>query len=478
MKRWITGFAVAAALTAPACAQSAPSFDCRSNTAPDERAICANAMLSRLDRQLAAAYAAARSSLDAAGQTELRQAQRAWLRARADCGAQVSCLTVRYTERLEQLQHRPPVAESGGGGGGPSFDCRSNTAPDERAICANRSLSRLDRELAASYAAARSVLDARGQTELRQAQRDWLRLRRDCGADVSCLEARYTQRIAALDGRGEQAAAPSPGAVAYPLVFQSSRQLSRLGLSIGGWGTDRNNAPPPLKNQCYYYGDGGYAVSFTDEFSAPFRARGFSRRSLCMALVSEARFDPETGERLPTYLVADVGAIRAGQVGMDPGIITSDQLPLVLPDCFRRGLPYSDCRMRYDLKTGERLSAAAEARYRQMGQQIERFLQDQATRASFQYLETSPYTRGMIMVGAAQNREGLDEVENFAFYDYSSEFPKGYGYALNADGSAGPDPGNAAIRIAMDSRYQATDAKIAAFRRSADERAPNSPSNR
>jgi hypothetical protein len=38
------------------------------------------------------------------------------------------------------------------------------------------------------------------------------------------------------------------------------------------------------------------------------------------------------------------------------------------------------------------------------------------------------------------------------FYDFSQEFPKGFGYALNADGSAGPAVSAAVVKEALAAR--------------------------
>ena len=55
---------------------------------------------------------------------------------------------------------------------------------------------------------------------------------------------------------------------------------------------------------CYHFGEGGAVnISISAELLAYYVQQGFSRRSLCMALISAIRFDPETGRRLATYVV-------------------------------------------------------------------------------------------------------------------------------------------------------------------------------
>jgi uncharacterized protein len=81
-----------------------PSFNCKTNTAPDERTICASKVVSQLDRQMDDLYVALRDSLDAGQQALLREAQRSWLRKRAACGTNASCIAALYQARIPQLR--------------------------------------------------------------------------------------------------------------------------------------------------------------------------------------------------------------------------------------------------------------------------------------------------------------------------------------------------------------------------------------
>lgn len=92
-----------------------PSFNCSTSTASDERTICASTALSQLDRQMSDLYSAVLSRLDAIAQATLREAQRSWLRERAACATNASCITALYQTRISQLrgmlanaQPRPP----------------------------------------------------------------------------------------------------------------------------------------------------------------------------------------------------------------------------------------------------------------------------------------------------------------------------------------------------------------------------------
>ncbi len=203
--------------------------------------------------------------------------------------------------------------------------------------------------------------------------------------------------------------------VSYPIVFSNPADLEALGLSIALSEVDASEKPrtPVFAKTCYWYGDGTmHFISISDEFLAQYTPRGFTHESLCLALLSQARFDPETGERLPSYIFRDdaalksrldelesdrlikeevenlipehfktrgalkaaVAALRRGdataltplqlEVLLSEGGIMSEELPLAVPDCFKNGTPHLDCDWRYGLLSGRKLSEAAPGRYR------------------------------------------------------------------------------------------------------------------
>ena len=98
----------------------AASYDCGKASAPMEIAVCNDVELSNLDEQLATAYKSALAN-SAGTESEVRTVQRAWLRRARACGADGSCLSTAYRERLivlnsssvvsasEPLQKPPPV---------------------------------------------------------------------------------------------------------------------------------------------------------------------------------------------------------------------------------------------------------------------------------------------------------------------------------------------------------------------------------
>ncbi|HTH73139.1 MAG TPA: lysozyme inhibitor LprI family protein [Trinickia sp.] len=79
-----------------------------------------------------------------------------------------------------------------------SFDCAKAASPTEKTICATPALSRLDSDLAAAWKAA--IAQSHDAAALKNAQRQWLRLRDACGEDKACVSDRYHERLAALTG--------------------------------------------------------------------------------------------------------------------------------------------------------------------------------------------------------------------------------------------------------------------------------------
>jgi hypothetical protein len=158
----------------------------------------------------------------------------------------------------------------------------------------------------------------------------------------------------------------------YPLVV-TSEQLKKLGIVVGIRSEEK-----PLENRCYSYGDGGYMMSLSDEVVAHFAKRGFSLPALCMGLAAEIKFNPETGERLPTYVLSGVATADLRKVveeshspdDLDKLALTND-LPLDLPDCMKGARFYRDCKLAFDPFKGAKLAPAAAEKQRNNGLEIE-----------------------------------------------------------------------------------------------------------
>jgi hypothetical protein len=155
----------------------------------------------------------------------------------------------------------------------------------------------------------------------------------------------------------------------YPILIQaSSDDLLRFGI-------DHSTRFP---NRCFTYGEGGYHVSVSNAFKARYDRIGMPFENLCFILMTGGvRYDPESGRRLPTYMLGKLDKIarlvstprpRAGQpLDMDdiymPGDLT-EELPLEVPRCFQRAkregrsaLDVSACNFRYHPWSGKPLSA-------------------------------------------------------------------------------------------------------------------------
>ena len=278
----------------------------------------------------------------------------------------------------------------------------------------------------------------------------------------------------------------------YPIVLTDVNGLREAGIAFN-WGPWEVK---PFEKHCYYYGGGGYLLSVSDQTLANYEAKGFSLQSLCTGLVSEARFDPETGGRLPTYIVVnehefkrtfngkDVSKLSKEQLGwLEPGVV-SDELPLALPPCFKGGQPYADCTWKYDIKTGKRLSEAETESYSAIGTALSGAIaaqsgwvvcigpsenEDKCLRDTMGdtkdkemelvalYLAAEGYwITGLVSGdnGQKPSADGLSPsdivLSKASFFDISPNLPSGFVYALNADGAAGPSPSAATIVAASD----------------------------
>jgi len=95
---------------------------------------------------------------------------------------------------------------------GASFECKKSNTEVEKAVCSDKTLSRLDEFLALTYQ--KALKRSSHKNRLKSSQRDWLRSKRDpCGADDICLKDEYFLRIlkltksrknASLSGRYER----------------------------------------------------------------------------------------------------------------------------------------------------------------------------------------------------------------------------------------------------------------------------------
>ncbi|REE22112.1 uncharacterized protein DUF1311 [Paraburkholderia sp. BL27I4N3] len=79
-----------------------------------------------------------------------------------------------------------------------SFDCGRARLPDEKAICASRQLSEMDVEMAVRYQMLTGLVAMGARGNMQDEQQAWLKSRKACGANQSCLLNAYRGRIGTL----------------------------------------------------------------------------------------------------------------------------------------------------------------------------------------------------------------------------------------------------------------------------------------
>ncbi len=79
-----------------------------------------------------------------------------------------------------------------------SFDCRTNTKPDEVAICQSSRLSELDQRMSNLYFNRLSNLAGLERRSLVASQVQWLQSRNICRQDIRCIQELYERRISEL----------------------------------------------------------------------------------------------------------------------------------------------------------------------------------------------------------------------------------------------------------------------------------------
>jgi len=134
-------------------------------------------------------------------------------------------------------------------------------------------------------------------------------------------------------------------------VPMTAEELRNVGIDLriidprhstsGGFYEKRGGFP----NKCYY--NPSSELSISDAMLRHFEARGFSLQSLCLAMQSTLRYDPETGKQLPL-----AAAVQPGSPGQPPEAIGRYEVVLNVPDCFKNGTPLIDCVHSYDASFG------------------------------------------------------------------------------------------------------------------------------
>jgi hypothetical protein len=196
-----------------------------------------------------------------------------------------------------------------------------------------------------------------------------------------------------------------------PLIFGGHAELRKLGIEIANFGPE---GARDLPEKCggRYGGEGRYDFTFSHEFAQKFRSRGFTNLTLCMAMESRIRYNPETGARLRSFVLADIPKIKRNQG--EAGTAT-DQIPLDVPDCFKNAMPLQDCKLNFDMMGGRRL--------------------------------TSDQARKLRNAGINALAHPGDDNPPVAIVEDDRHLPKGRGYVLYNEGPGGREPLNDTLTL-------------------------------
>ena len=183
-----------------------PSFNCQRARTRGEIAVCGNAGLASLDRQMAAQFNRAMSRGSAAQRARLQRTRARFLSARDSCRS-VACMADAYRARMREIA---AIAAEGGPApppaaiptvtlpppsqAGPSFNCQRARTRGEIAVCTDPGLASLDRQMAAQFG--RAIAQGTGaQRELLESTRIRFLRYRDACRSSSCIARTYRTRM-------------------------------------------------------------------------------------------------------------------------------------------------------------------------------------------------------------------------------------------------------------------------------------------
>ncbi len=305
-----------------------------------------------------------------------------------------------------------------------------------------------------------------------------------------------------------------------PVVFTSPEALAEFGIEVRtpaseDGGTSRGR----FANLCYDYDRpgifAGAPIAISDQLLARYRGRGFTLKTLCIALISQAQFNPETGARLPVYIVRNdpqsIAALDAGFAEMenDPDIVPkvfpskaafrtasadfrrgryahlpvearavlfgknffTNIQPLAVPDCFKNGTPYLDCNWRVGLMKGKPFSETASRKLREVGLAIDRQMKDAVasgkpllrSKSGSPFLQPIGWKENLLeplyegQPASARIPQSLyDYDKSIAWFDISPDLPRGYAYSLHGWALDDPAASYESIEMATDENREST----------------------
>jgi uncharacterized protein len=176
-----------------------PSYDCKVQFQDSEVTICNSPELSLLDNEMDRLYTQSIKAASEVRRNVLSEEQRQWLKARNACSTDTACLSKQYTARIEKLKSSAGRSSRlSATQFQTSFDCKTRNHPAEAAVCGDADLAQLDRDLDRLYTKeVRRIANAQREA-LVSDQRQWVRDKNTCSADVACLKVQYEARIQQL----------------------------------------------------------------------------------------------------------------------------------------------------------------------------------------------------------------------------------------------------------------------------------------
>ena len=117
----------------------------------------------------------------------------------------------------------------------------------------------------------------------------------------------------------------------FPIIFTDPASLAEIGIELKQPAfEDPDGGQGRFRNLCYDTGSAifsGTPRAVSDAMLARYKAKGFTLETLCIGLKSQAKFNPETGARLATYVYRNDREAFAGleanadQMASDPEIV-------------------------------------------------------------------------------------------------------------------------------------------------------------
>ncbi|XTI72217.1 lysozyme inhibitor LprI family protein [Acidithiobacillus sp. AC3] len=175
-----------------------PSFDCKTASNLAEEMVCKHPELAALDRAYGARLRDRLLKVPAAERQDAANGYYWDMGIRDNSAMSVKDLAAAYrdalgTDSAQYFAEKQPAQSA-------HAACEKAHTPSEKTVCANSQLKTLDEQLAQAYHQAfiRTQPNSPERRELIQAQRNWLKTRDTCKADVPCLEQAYRNRIQRL----------------------------------------------------------------------------------------------------------------------------------------------------------------------------------------------------------------------------------------------------------------------------------------